>query len=161
MTATDLGRVGYNAYGEAVGWKTHDDKPMPHWDALGDVQKRWEAAAHAIVHAACAEPKATADQAPPVGAVVTYRLTEQDAQEINKRRADANRHRRDNPDEQNGYLAHVGNTVRAGDTYPAVVVRTFDPKSTTANLQVLLDGNDTYWATSRQAGDTDAEGRWH
>lgn len=52
-----------------------------------------------------------------------------------------------------GHQRHVGNHAAEGDQYPAVIVRVFDPSSTTVNLQVHLDGNDTYWATSRQAGD--------
>lgn len=50
------------------------------------------------------------------------------------------------------------NVARQGDLYPAMVVRVFDPTVTTANLQVFLDGPDSYWATSRT--ESDDEGHW-
>jgi len=44
-----------------------------------------------------------------------------------------------------------GNSVNAGDVYPAVIVKEWNPNS--ANLRVFLDGNDSpYWATSRVRG---------
>ncbi|MGP3914314.1 hypothetical protein [Nonomuraea sp. 10N515B] len=52
------------------------------------------------------------------------------------------------------------NSVKAGDVYPAVVVRVFDPSTTTANLQVLLDGNCSYWATSRTEGEGESHWSW-
>jgi len=48
--------------------------------------------------------------------------------------------------------------VAEGEQYPAVVVRTFG--GTTVNLHVLLDGNDTYWATSRMEGDDPGQWSW-
>ncbi|MEU5863527.1 hypothetical protein ABZ815_20320 [Nonomuraea sp. NPDC047529] len=44
-----------------------------------------------------------------------------------------------------------------GDVFPAMVVRTSGTAH--ANLQVHLDGNDTYWVTSRIEGDQ--PGTWH
>jgi hypothetical protein len=53
-----------------------------------------------------------------------------------------------------GHVAHVGNQVTAGDVYPAMIVRVWgDTPESAVNLQVHLDGNDTYWATSRVVGD--------
>lgn len=52
------------------------------------------------------------------------------------------------------------NSVKAGDVYPAVVVRVFDPSTTTANLQVFLDGDVAYWATSRVEGDEPGTWSW-
>lgn len=90
-----------------------------------------------------------------VGRIVRYRLTEQDAQSVNKRRKDAeNFGARDN---QTGYAVHVGNTVTAGDEFPAVVVRVWPDGL--INAQVLLDGTDTVWVTSRPEGD--GPGAWH
>jgi hypothetical protein len=57
-------------------------------------------------------------------------------------------------------VGHVGNQVQEGEVYAAVVVRVFDPRSTTANLKVLLDGNDEFWATSRQLGDGPSFWTW-
>jgi hypothetical protein len=51
------------------------------------------------------------------------------------------------------------NMPAAGETYPAMVVRAHPDG--TVNLQVLLDGVATYWATSRrQATSGDTAGRW-
>lgn len=91
-------------------------------------------------------------QQPTVGRIVHYRLSEHDANLINKRRDDSF---------IEGQARSHGNVARSGDVYPAVIVRVFDSSTTTANLQVFLDGNDTYWATSRQeAPDDMSEGRW-
>jgi hypothetical protein len=76
-----------------------------------------------------------------LGSIVNYRLSEQDARQINEARHAAGR---------------PGNTARAGQQFPAVVVRVWDHHS--ANLQVMLDGPDHYWATSRVYGEV--EGAW-
>ena len=81
---------------------------------------------------------------PTIGRIVHYTLTEQDAAQIANDRASAvDRTLRHNP-------------VSPGQTYPAVVVRTFGGPA--VNLQVFLDGTDTYWATSRVEGD--GPGQW-
>lgn len=78
---------------------------------------------------------------PTIGRIVYYTLTEQDANNILAKRAKVA-----------GDGPAVGNHAAAGDVYPAMVVRVFDPTSGTSNLQVMLDGTDTYWATSRKEG---------
>ncbi|MFE9906402.1 hypothetical protein [Streptomyces achromogenes] len=46
---SDLGQVAYLAYSEATSGLTHDGRPMPAWDDLGDtVQGAWIAAAAAV-----------------------------------------------------------------------------------------------------------------
>jgi hypothetical protein len=85
---------------------------------------------------------------------VLYTLSAQDAEDINRRRADYQRTRREVG--RAGMVAHVGNQVGAGETYPAVVVRTFGGPA--ANLKVLLDGSDDLWVTSRTEGA--GHGRW-
>ena len=82
-------------------------------------------------------------QAPTIGRIVHYRLSAQDAAIIRDRRAATGAH---------------GNPALDGDVYPAEVVRTFEFDSQAANLQVKLDGEDTYWATSRTEGD--GPGTW-
>ena len=58
--------------------------------------------------------------------------------------------------------AHIGNTAQAGDILPAVAVRIFgEGENPPVNFQVFLDGNDTYWATSRVEDATQAQGTWH
>ena len=83
-----------------------------------------------------------------IGRVVHYTLSEGDARIIQTRRTD---------------MILFGNQARAGDVYPAVVVRVF-PGGTESNgvcnLQVLLDGPDTHWATSRVQGDTPGTWAW-
>lgn len=82
---------------------------------------------------------------PTPGRIVLYTLNKADANAINlARTAESGR---------------VGNQAYPGDVCPATVVRVFgETPGSAANLQVHLDGNDTYWATSRCVGD--GEGRW-
>ncbi|MFC9505355.1 hypothetical protein [Streptomyces sp. NPDC057002] len=92
---------------------------------------------------------------PTVGRTVLYRATEYDAEQINKRRKDA--YTSGSYAEENGTIAHVGNQVTEGQVFPAVVVRVWE--GGLLNLQVHLDGNDVFWATSRQEGED--VGTWH
>lgn len=42
-------QLAYDAYGKATGGLTHDGRPMPTWDQLGDrIQHAWAAAALAL-----------------------------------------------------------------------------------------------------------------
>lgn len=93
---------------------------------------------------------------PTIGRIVHYKLSAHDAEAINRRRAEVGAA----PPANTGFQAHVGNTAQAGQVFPATIVRVFDPEGDTgtSNLQVSLDGNDVYWATSRKAGDE--EGAW-
>jgi hypothetical protein len=88
------------------------------------------------------------------GRIVHYTLSAQDAEAINRRRTDAQREGAGN----SGKIVHVGNHASEGDLYPAMVVRSFGGPS--VNLQVWLDGNDTYWATSRSEGEPHTPGKW-
>ena len=92
-----------------------------------------------------------------LGRIVHISLTKWDAEQINKRRKDARDNMPQIQAESKGYVAHVGNDVVEGDVFPAVAVRIFS--STSGNFQVLLDGSDTFWATSRVQGDV--PGNWH
>lgn len=83
---------------------------------------------------------------PTIGRIVHYTLNTGDVNMIANQRL------------THGLQTH--NVAKLGDTYPATVVRVFDPASTTANLQVHLDGTDTYWATSRQEGELGEGGKW-
>lgn len=92
-----------------------------------------------------------------IGTRVLYTLNSGDAAEINAKRDDHDAHRRHTASEstaaRTGHQGHVGNRVAEGEQYPAVIARVFHPETTTANLQVTLDGTDAHWATSRQLGD--------
>lgn len=72
---------------------------------------------------------------PTIGRVVHLRLSEGDAAVINQTREKA---------------GIVGNRATEGAVYPAVIVAVFGRP---VNLHVLLDGPDSYWATSRSEGD--------
>ena len=88
---------------------------------------------------------------PSIGHIVHYRLTGSDADTINSRRHPLTT----NPGDIN---CHIGNRVREGDAFPAVIVRVFDSSSDIVNLQVWLDGADSHWATSRPQGE--GPGTW-
>ena len=81
---------------------------------------------------------------PTIGRIVHYTLGEGDVNAIRNQRLAAN------------LGSYLYNQVEAGQTYPAIVVRVFG--SAGANLQVLLDGVDSHWATSRTEGE--GEGHW-
>jgi hypothetical protein len=92
-----------------------------------------------------------------IGRVVTYTLTEQDALEINRRRTDgkaiAERIKKNTEDTSAwpiGAQAHIGNSVEPGQQFPMVVTKVWSPGY--VNGQVLLDGNDCFWATSVKEG---------
>ncbi len=95
---------------------------------------------------------------PTVGRIVHYRLSAQDAEQINRRRTDGGSialRMKANPAEwPAGAQAHIGNSVAEGDTYPMLITRVWGstPESS-VNGQVFLDGNDVLWATSVQVGE--------
>lgn len=101
-----------------------------------------------------------------VGRTVLYTLSEQDAAEINRRRTTgqsiAERMKYgDDPQLKAwpaGAQAHIGNSAEAGQVYPAVSVRVWSPGM--VNLQVMLDGTDVYWATSRHEGTEPGTWAW-
>jgi hypothetical protein len=86
---------------------------------------------------------------PTVGRIVHYTLSASDAGAINTRRHCVPR--QDEPRMNTGLVDRTGNPAAEGDVCAAVIVRAFVP-ATTVNLQVLLDGDDSYWATSRAEG---------
>ena len=100
-------------------------------------------------------------QIPTLCRLVLYRLNEADVNAINRRRNDAAYNLDKIRNEKPGYQVHVGNRVQVGETYPAVVVRrNGDTPGSSINLSVLLDGTDTYWATSRGEGDENGQWSW-
>jgi hypothetical protein len=86
-------------------------------------------------------------QQPSIGRIVHYQLSDTDVAMIDRQlhEAAAGVHR---------------NSVHAGDVYPAMVVRVFDLSVSTSNLQVFLDGDCSYWATSRVEGDQPGTWTW-
>lgn len=78
---------------------------------------------------------------PSIGRIVHYRLTENDVALIASQRDGT---------------VKTGNAPREGDVYPLIITRVWEQDPTEAsaiNGQVLLDGNDTLWVTSRKQGD--------
>lgn len=101
---------------------------------------------------------------PTIGRIVHYKVTADDATVINNireaRRKWVFNGRAADLDNQPGYQGHMGNRIQAGDVFPAMIVRVFDPQDDVANLQVFLDGNDTLWATSVHEGDGERQYSW-
>ncbi|MGW5409036.1 hypothetical protein [Streptomyces spiralis] len=117
--------------------------------ALDDL---WKAKNWAVLVASTADLEGVAPAAvPEAGDTVLYRLTANDAAAINRRRTDFETS--GSASDRTGFVGHVGNEVQEGDVFPAVVVRVWSAASGACNLQVLLDGTDVYWATSRTEGD--------
>jgi hypothetical protein len=101
-------------------------------------------------------------ETPTIGGIVIYTLSESDEYQINRRRQDATEQEAGLA--KTGYIVHVGNKVQRGQSYPAIVVRAWNDDG--VNLQVFLDGNDVFWATSKLKCGTDeyppgTENRWH
>jgi hypothetical protein len=111
-------------------------------------------------NAPTAPPPVTPAPAGP-GRIVHYRLTEDDAMKINRRRTTggAIASRIAEGSWPPGAQAHIGNAVNAGDYYPMMVTRCQDG-STLVNGQVFLDGSDVYWATSVHQGDGNGDWCW-
>jgi hypothetical protein len=90
-----------------------------------------------------------------LGNVVLFRLSERDAADVNRRRLK----KRSTPhDWHEGAQRHVGDTVAAGDVFPMIITRCWGADDTIVNGQVLLDGSDTLWVTSRARGELN--GAW-
>ena len=107
---------------------------------------------------------------PTIGRTVIFKITDQQAQEINRRRttgsAIAERIKKNTPDSSAwpiGAQAHIGNNVSEGQEYPLVIVRVwpdeFGAGIPGVNGQALLDGNDALWVTSAREGTEN--GQWH
>ena len=46
---SELGRIAYEAYGEALDWQTFAGDPMPSWDEQDPgLKDAWDAAAQAV-----------------------------------------------------------------------------------------------------------------
>lgn len=86
---------------------------------------------------------------PSIGRIVHYTLSQQDADEINRRRTNSYSIRERISQDQwpIGAQAHFGNEVLSGQTFPAMVVNHWGGGC--CNLQVFLDGNDVFWGLSR------------
>ena len=107
---------------------------------------------------------------PTIGRTVIFRITEEQAQQINRRRTDgkaiADRIAKNTSATSAwpiGAQAHIGNNVTAGQEFPLVIVAVwpdeFGQGKPGVNGQAFLDGNDSFWVTS--AGEGAENGQWH
>ncbi len=98
---------------------------------------------------------------PTIGRIVHYRLRPSDAEQINRRREDARQHIDAHRENANGVQVHTGNDVQEGDVYPMVITQIWGDQPTSAvNGQVMLDGNDLFWATSTCCGEGPGTWSW-
>lgn len=114
------------------------------------------------------------------GRTVLYTLSEDDAQQINRRRTTGKsiaarllwsvvgRHAEAIPANSDdgsvrawpaGAQAHIGNAASAGDVVPLVVVKVW-PDGHGVNGQAFLDGNDALWVTSAKEGTEPGTWAW-
>lgn len=115
------------------------------------------------------------EQVPTLGRIVHYKLTAEDATQINQRRttggAIASRMKSSSPADEGddariygwpaGAQAHIGNEVKEGDVFPMLITRVWGSDPTSAvNGQAYLDGNDVLWVTSAQVGDQPHQFSW-
>jgi hypothetical protein len=122
------------------------------------------------------------EQIPSIGRIVHYRLSADDAAQINRRRTNAhsiaarllwgpNGKHTDavmaHSDDGSlrawpaGAQAHIGNEAHEGDTLPMLIVKCWGDTSTSSvNGQVFLDGNDVLWATSVAVGEGPRSWSW-
>ena len=95
---------------------------------------------------------------PTIGRILHYRLSKEEADKTNQRRADAKANveamRADRP----GFQAHAGNVVQASEVVPLIVVQVWPEDR--VNGQALLDGNDSLWVLSAKEGDGPGTWAW-
>jgi hypothetical protein len=95
------------------------------------------------------------EQIPSIGRIVHYRLSADDATQVNRRRTTGTSIavRLETATWHEGAQAHVGNSVQEGSVFPMLITRVWGANPTSAvNGQVFLDGTDVFWATSRIVG---------
>ncbi len=95
---------------------------------------------------------------PTKGRIVLFKLSAEDADSINKRYDDASRNLQSIRENSNGYQAHFGNRVKAGDQCVMIVTAIWS--DTCINGKVLLDGNDDLWVTSVNKGEGEHQWDW-
>lgn len=103
---------------------------------------------------------------PTTGRTVHFRLSADQANQVNRRRTDSAsiRERMSTGAWPAGAQAHVGNYASEGDVVPLVVVRVwpdeYGPGVPGVNGQAILDGNDQLWVTSAKEGSLPGEWFW-
>ena len=97
-----------------------------------------------------------------VGRIVHYRLTDDDAVKINRRRTSGASIAERIAISQwpLGAQAHIGGTARGGDVLPMMIVAVCTGDAHGVNGQVFLAGNDTLWAPSLSEGTEPCQWSW-
>lgn len=102
-----------------------------------------------------------------IGRIVLYRLNQDDAKAINRRRTDgasiAERMKADPAQWPAGAQAHIGNGVKEGDEFPMMVTKLWGDGATpgvAVNGQCFLDSNDVLWVTSACEGEGPRTWSW-
>lgn len=89
------------------------------------------------------------------GRIVQYTLTQDDADQINRRRRDAENNEAIG---NTGFVLHVGNPVSARDTFPMMITRAWlERDGMPVNGQVILDGNDGLWVVRAIQGELEGQ----
>ncbi len=97
-------------------------------------------------------------QLPTIGRIVHFKLTAEQAKQINRRRTSGNliADRIGQDKWPLGAQAHIGNTASEGDVLPMMICRVWPDEYSEGipgvNGQVFLDGNDALWITSAREG---------
>ena len=94
---------------------------------------------------------------PTVGRIIHYTITTDEAEQINRRRADA----AISAGTATGFVLHTGNRAEAGQVFPLLITRVWgDQPESAVNGQLFLDGNDTLWVTSATVGEGERHYAW-
>lgn len=108
------------------------------------------------------------EQKPSIGRIVHFKLTAEQATQINRRRTNgssiAARMKAEPPAWPAGAQAHIGNSASEGDIVPLTIVRVwpneFGEGVPGVNGQAALDGNDVLWVTSAREGTEPGQWSW-
>ena len=86
------------------------------------------------------------NQKPTIGRIVLYRLRKEEIEVIERRRSKG---------------IGEGNPIREDSTFPMIIVRVWgETPESCVNGRVLLDGNDSVWATSVSVGEGPGTFSW-
>jgi hypothetical protein len=97
---------------------------------------------------------------PAIGRIVHYKLSAEDAAQINRRRTNSYSIA-DRIKEEKwplGAQAHIGNEAHEGDIHPMIIIRVWSDSC--VNGQVFLDGTDLLWKTSPLLGEQNGQWNW-
>lgn len=98
------------------------------------------------------------DQIASCGRIVHYQLSTQDAEQVNRRRADAQAKMDWHRENKTGAIVHVGDMVYVGDIFPMIIVMAHTDGSVSG--QVFLNGNDLFWVRHAPRGTQPGEWAW-